>query len=156
MIHSTSPKLIPGLEITSCRPTTRVFVFDADGRIGVVLRKKPSTFFLPPGGGVDEGETLEDSARRECLEEMGAVVGKLEQFGYSENQLPNGTLIQAHYFSASLIEMQTQTTTDHRELGQEVRWLDPKEYLTMLENYLEEGDPDEAPWTKYWLEHYLR
>ncbi|WP_210364822.1 RNA deprotection pyrophosphohydrolase [Bacillus sp. REN3] len=34
-----------------------------------------------PGGKVEEGETLEQAARREVLEETGAVLGKLESVG---------------------------------------------------------------------------
>jgi len=38
-----------------------------------------------PGGGVNKGETLEQTARREALEELGAVLGKLTLFGVYTN-----------------------------------------------------------------------
>lgn len=38
-----------------------------------------------PGGGVNKGETLEQTARREALEEVGAVLGDLNLFGVYSN-----------------------------------------------------------------------
>ncbi len=38
-----------------------------------------------PGGGVDRGETLEQAARREALEEVGATLGHIELMGVYTN-----------------------------------------------------------------------
>jgi 8-oxo-dGTP pyrophosphatase MutT (NUDIX family) len=38
-----------------------------------------------PGGGVGRGETLEEAARREAAEEIGATLGKLRLFGIYTN-----------------------------------------------------------------------
>lgn len=53
------------------RPSAYGIIQDARGRIAVV-RTRQGTFL--PGGGIDPGETPEEAARREFLEECGLVV----------------------------------------------------------------------------------
>ena len=52
-----------------------VLIFDEDGNILLVNNKKRNTtYWSPPGGAVEAGETLEQAAIREAFEETGFVV----------------------------------------------------------------------------------
>ena len=57
------------------RLTSRVLLFDREGRVLLFLTKAPDTSgiarWLTPGGGVDPGETHAEAAARELLEETG-------------------------------------------------------------------------------------
>lgn len=60
------------------RLTSRILLFDREGRVLLFLTKAPDTSgfarWITPGGGVDPGETHEQAAIRELHEETGLVV----------------------------------------------------------------------------------
>ncbi|KEO82747.1 NUDIX hydrolase [Tumebacillus flagellatus] len=71
-----------------------VMVFDGEGRLLLQQRRDNGLWGLP-GGLMELGEKIEDTARREVWEETGLRLGKLEFFGvYSGKErfvdLPNG------------------------------------------------------------------
>jgi 8-oxo-dGTP pyrophosphatase MutT (NUDIX family) len=56
------------------RPAVRVICFDVDGRVLLMNWRDPhdgSSLWEPPGGGIEEGETPLETARRELAEETG-------------------------------------------------------------------------------------
>jgi ADP-ribose pyrophosphatase YjhB (NUDIX family) len=67
------------------RDSVRAIVLDQDGKMAL-LHATTYNYYKLPGGGVDEGESLHDALKRECLEEIGcnievdAEVGSLTEY----------------------------------------------------------------------------
>lgn len=81
------------------------FIFSADNKILLGHNHKGGVYqgmLVVPGGGVDEGETKINAARREVMEETGidtsdAVITQIGDFteGESEKNLPSGERVLA-------------------------------------------------------------
>ena len=80
---------------------TRVVVERPDGQVLLQLRHDLKSWSLP-GGNAEEGESIEETATREVLEETGLVVSGLVPFGYASDPLfaeftfPNGDACHFH------------------------------------------------------------
>ncbi len=88
------PLLLPG----AC-----LLLVDADGRL-LMQRRLDNGLYGIPGGTMEPGETLEETARRETLEESGYAPGELHLLGvYSGPRLfyryPNGD--QSYHVTAA-------------------------------------------------------
>jgi 8-oxo-dGTP pyrophosphatase MutT (NUDIX family) len=59
-------------------------LLERDGRVLLVKHTYRPEWHMP-GGGVDKGESLEQAARREALEEVGATLGPVELLGVYSN-----------------------------------------------------------------------
>lgn len=83
--------------------TVDCVVVDKEGRVLLIRRGRPpfEGHYALPGGFVDVGETVEDAARRELLEETGVSVKKIELIGvYSDpDRDPRGHTCSVAYLA---------------------------------------------------------
>ena len=64
-----------------------MFLVDEDGHVLLFhgcdpARPDAGWWWLTPGGGIEDGETMEECARREVLEETGFVLGRTRSAGF--------------------------------------------------------------------------
>lgn len=86
------------------RPSSRILVLDRDQRVLLFRfehQKGPLTgqvFWATPGGGVAEGESYEDAARRELFEEVGLTIehaGQQIAKRTATFAMPSGEMVEA-------------------------------------------------------------
>lgn len=100
---SVSPNGKEGNYIVNDAPDWVIVIAERDGKFLMVKQWRHGEKHLSiefPGGVIDEGETPEEAARRELLEETGFKAGKLTYLGKMN---PNPALFRnhSHFFAAS-------------------------------------------------------
>jgi 8-oxo-dGTP diphosphatase len=134
----------PVSEITHTRFTARAIVIK-DDRFAFLTIRGEDDFGIRDhiesiGGGIEDGESAEETVVRECLEEAGLEV-KIEDFlGVvidHYNFIQRQTV--SYFFLANVVSIQNQTNRTQMEktLMHEVLWLDKDECLKMLDQPVE-------------------
>jgi 8-oxo-dGTP pyrophosphatase MutT (NUDIX family) len=109
------------------RSAARLIVIDRDDRVLLIegrdsTRPESSTWWITPGGGLDEGESLEQAARRELLEETGLEIATGRVLAivpdrYGQDGVPTLNI----FYVAQVVEGDAQPASDVAEIG----WFDP-------------------------------
>ncbi len=101
----------------------------------LLLHELKDGTFLSPGGGVEEGETLEECCKREMLEETGYVVDVTEHF-LTVNEYLDDWLYIGNYFICKIKEQgETNLTETEKEHKAQAEWVDIGEAFDIFKTY---------------------
>ena len=113
--------------VERCTNTSAGILVVREGRLLLIERRNPPYAWAPPAGHVDEGETYEQAARRELLEEVGLTASSLTLVhrGQRRNQCrrPGGDHHQWEVFTADAEGDPVRSETETRSM----RWVTPGE-----------------------------
>ncbi|MBQ8557018.1 MAG: NUDIX domain-containing protein [Clostridia bacterium] len=100
----------PGLSAAMPRLTARAILRNPAGLCAVMYAEKFDLYSLP-GGGVEEGESIEDALRREITEETGCTIESIEPLGYVEENRAHADYTQISYYF--LVTTRDETLRPH-------------------------------------------
>ena len=90
-----------------------------------------------PGGGVEEGETLEEALHRELMEEIGATIEIIRELG---NVITYRDVLRKKYiftgYYCQLVSLARPTTTFENEIGVRLSWKNREQTIRDMENHI--------------------
>jgi len=104
-----------------------VFRGNADRRVLLVRAKPAPHDWVLPKGHIERGETPEQTARREVIEEAGVDAEPLAQVGVLEFDTPNGKHVRSAFFAMRFV----RSVTPHEQ--REIRWATIDEALRLVQ-----------------------
>lgn len=111
-----------------------------DGKI-LLSHELNTSVYMSPGGGLEEGETLEECCARELMEETGYAVKPLFQF-LKINEYSFETMYVSNYFICEVTGEGTQTLTEIEvEHGIVPEWVKIEDALAIFGTF-DEKTPD--------------
>lgn len=122
------------------RSTVKIILFDQNMKLALVGVR----YRLLPGGGVEKGESIEEAAKRECLEEVGCHVEIKKEIGFTEEYREKIQRHQTtHFLLANVLgEKGLPQTTQEDEQGMQVEWYGLDEALKLLERQVVDISPE--------------
>lgn len=128
---------LPGMSNAKPRVTARAVVRRDDGLFALMHTGKYNMYMLP-GGGVDEGEAIEDALRREIAEETGCLCRAIMPLGVVTENRAHADYTQISYYFAVTTEgavEENHLTAEELSNGTSLQWHTLDEVLHLI------GDP---------------
>ena len=123
-----------------------------DGKI-LVSREANVDYWLIPGGGLEEGETLVECCVREVLEETGYIVEPVEEY-LLVNEYYEEYKYVTHYFICKMIGVGHQNLTEEeKSRGLIPKWLDLQELLSIFSEHQKYAETNEMKRGAYLREY---
>lgn len=131
----------PEVELGKLRQAVRVVLFDENKKIALNYyppkENYPIGTYNLPGGGVDEGESVESALLRESLEEVGCKIknvkelGVIKEYGVGKKVKHNQ---DTYCFTAEVDEEKMSPDFTERERGDmlEIRWIPLQEAMGLM------------------------
>lgn len=116
------------------RFASRGIVLNDEGKIAIFNQVNKNEYKLP-GGGKDEDESIEDTFKREVLEETGCEVEIIDYLGYIiEEKTKNNFRQRSEVFLVKVVKDHKQLYLTEQEIdeGGRLIWLEPKEALEKI------------------------
>lgn len=117
-------------QIPITRITTKIVLFNEQGEVALTHYKPNAEFphdeYYLPGGGVEEGETLEEGLRREVREEVGCEIKNIKELGEIIEYFtvePRKNAIACYQAEVDGPVGERQLTASEAERGQGLAWL---------------------------------
>jgi len=124
------------------RISARGIVFK-DDNIALFYKKNMNEYKLP-GGGVEEGENLEEAFKREVLEETGCKVNILTKLGITEEFKGTANFYQlSHVYLAKVIDdtHKLNLTEKEKTEGGELLWVTLEQAINLVRNCFDKLKP---------------
>lgn len=132
-----------GVNNPKTRTAVRTILNDGSGNIAISNKTAKNEYKLI-GGGVDEGENLEEALKREVLEEAGCEIEIENCLGFVEEFRSKKNFYQKSYVYITKVINNTHKlhlTKKEQEEGAKLCWLKPEDALKMMKNSYDELIP---------------
>lgn len=122
------------------RITGKAIVLDENNKVALI-GNTTNSFYLLPGGGIDQGESIEDGLIRECLEEVGCNVELKEAVGVIDDYRNRDKKHCINYcYLAKVIGQkgEPKLTEEEKTNGLHIKWSPLNEATKILEKQVEQ------------------
>lgn len=138
-------------EYTKTREACRGIVLKEDS-ILLTYEVNTDQWFIP-GGGLEDGESIQECCMRELAEETGCVVNVKESF-LTINEYYEEWYFVSHYFICDSVgETERMLTEREIKVGLEPRWISLNEAINIFSKHQDYADEDEMKRGAYLREY---
>lgn len=118
------------------RKASRAILYNDQGQIALLFVSNDHYHKLP-GGGIEGNEDAQQALRREVLEEVGANITEIEEFGLTIEYRDQQNMLQISYGFTAKVDgaLRLPDYTDEEiQSGFTLKWVTPSEALELLKS----------------------